>query len=329
MDFMELPSTETSAGYVLVAVDYFSRFIWVWVARHADAIRVVAGLQDLATKWRRPRRVITDNGSHFKNKLVRDACDQLGVVSTHTPEYAPWVNGLVERQNGLLVTQLRKGCMEKGIPTTRWTAVLADAVRIINQRPILALGYSPSELMFGVCPSANHLELEDMTTQAESPEAISLPFALLESMRDSATMRHLQTRWRKAPKGAPSVGTTFVKGDLVMARKPPQANKLATTWSGLFRISSCQRTGRTAKLESLLGAAVRGRFHFNRLKRFHPAKPWDNTMEGFESAGEEMVKNTANQSRSLFALTQNSSERIETEEEEVFRAIQNLLEEKA
>ncbi|CEH17972.1 FOG: Transposon-encoded proteins with TYA, reverse transcriptase, integrase domains in various combinations [Ceraceosorus bombacis] len=266
----ETPLSEVSIGQVLVAVDYFSRFVWVWPCCQATGTRVVAALRDLASRWRVPRRIVTNNGSHFDNGAVEQACNKMNIRHSKTPAYALWVNGLVERNNGILITALKKRCSEYSIHVHKWPSVLADAISIINSRPLPSLGYTPAELMFGVVATVE----QDETSPEKSPskDDILVRFALIDGMRDSATMRHLLVQHRACKKGPPSVGPFFDVGTLVMAKLPPLHNKLAEQWAGPFKVVESNEFGRSAKLESLGGAGVRERFHFRRLKKYQVAE---------------------------------------------------------
>jgi len=47
---------------------------------------------------------MTDGGSHFKNGEVDTFCDDNNIQHITTAAYAPWVNGLVESTNNLLLS---------------------------------------------------------------------------------------------------------------------------------------------------------------------------------------------------------------------------------
>jgi hypothetical protein len=46
---------------------------------------------------------MADQGRHFKNKKVQDFCDKWGTKFHSVAAYSPWINGLVEGMNKLLL----------------------------------------------------------------------------------------------------------------------------------------------------------------------------------------------------------------------------------
>src|ERR1700691_6243621 len=53
---------------------------------------------------------MADGGSHFDCKEVRDYCNSIGTRVHIVAAYAPWLNGLLERSNGILLSALRRLC---------------------------------------------------------------------------------------------------------------------------------------------------------------------------------------------------------------------------
>jgi hypothetical protein len=53
---------------------------------------------------------MSNGGSHFDNKEVDRFCAKEQVQHIVTPAYAPWVNGLIENANKLLLGQLKRLC---------------------------------------------------------------------------------------------------------------------------------------------------------------------------------------------------------------------------
>ena len=53
---------------------------------------------------------MSDGGSHFNNKDIEELCKRERVQQIITPAYAPWVNGLIENANRLLLGRLKRLC---------------------------------------------------------------------------------------------------------------------------------------------------------------------------------------------------------------------------
>ena len=91
-------------------------------------------------------KVLTDNGTEFKNKLINEVCEQLGVKhKIYSPPYRPQSNGRIESFHYFL-----KACISKHItPQIEWDDVLPLACAAYNFLPNEHSKESPFFLMFG------------------------------------------------------------------------------------------------------------------------------------------------------------------------------------
>ena len=112
-------------------------------------------------------------------------CSKWGTTTHIVPAYSPWVNGLVEGTNKILLHVLKQLCAPnlredehqslKAEDTLKnWPNHLEEAIQIINLRLLPTLNYSPKELLLGLIvntpPSKTTAALEpimvnDATTQ--------------------------------------------------------------------------------------------------------------------------------------------------------------------
>ena len=104
---------------------------------------------------------------------------QVGYNDSHRPcKYSPWINGLVEGTNKILLRVLKQLCApelgeddhENGkLENTpkNWPEHLDKAIRIINSRLLPAFKFSPKELLFGLVvsmpPTGTNTTLEPVT----------------------------------------------------------------------------------------------------------------------------------------------------------------------
>ena len=80
MDFMGPFPSSFSNLYILLAVDYVSKWVEEIPTRTNDASVVVKFLRShIFTRFGTPRALITDNGTHFYNKLVDKVLQKYGV----------------------------------------------------------------------------------------------------------------------------------------------------------------------------------------------------------------------------------------------------------
>jgi hypothetical protein len=86
---------------------------------------------------------MTDGGSYFDNEAVKEFCKEWRTNREVVAAYSPWVNGLVEGRNKILLHVLKRLCapelgedeceamVKEDIPRS-WPTHLDKALRIVN-----------------------------------------------------------------------------------------------------------------------------------------------------------------------------------------------------
>ena len=101
------PSGESGNTYVLVASDYFSRWVEAYGILNQKAVTVATKLvNELLIRFSIPEQIHSDQGQQFESNLVQEICKLLHVNKTRTTLYHPQSDGLVERFNGTLISML-------------------------------------------------------------------------------------------------------------------------------------------------------------------------------------------------------------------------------
>nr|KAG5706298.1 hypothetical protein BaRGS_026080 [Batillaria attramentaria] len=145
-----IPASDRKNRYILVAVDYTTRYPEAVPLPSIEAERVAEALWEMWTRLGVPREVLTDNGASLPvNRLlcIRGEVNRLLCIRglTTTPYHAQ-CNGLVERFNGTLKAMLRKLCQDRPRDWDRFVPALLFAYREVPQE---SLGISPFELLYG------------------------------------------------------------------------------------------------------------------------------------------------------------------------------------
>jgi transposase InsO family protein len=105
IDVKHLPKLQTTDGerrkrYLYVAIDRCSRSVHLAVKDDETERSAIAFLREAAAAFPfRLTHVLTDNGSCFTPRFAR-TCAELGAEYRHTRPYSPHTNGMVERFNG-------------------------------------------------------------------------------------------------------------------------------------------------------------------------------------------------------------------------------------
>ncbi|WVZ92854.1 hypothetical protein U9M48_038890 [Paspalum notatum var. saurae] len=147
--------------YVLVVVDDFSRFSWVFFMEFKDEAFGFA--RDLVLRLRNEshkamRAIRSDNGGEFRNSWFENFCCDLGLEHQFSSPYTPPQNGVVERKNCTLVEMARTMLDEHMTQRRFWAEAVNTACYIANRIFLRAfLGKISYELWFGRQPSVKHL----------------------------------------------------------------------------------------------------------------------------------------------------------------------------
>ncbi|KAG7482175.1 SCAN domain-containing [Solea senegalensis] len=141
------PLERSKAGnrFMLVITDYATRYPEVFALKAVKARTVATCLVQLFSRVGFPRAIITDQGSNFMSKLLKQAYQLLGIKGIRTTPYHPQTDGLTERFNQTLKQMLRKFVSETGADWDNWLPYLLFAYREVPQA---STGFSPFELLY-------------------------------------------------------------------------------------------------------------------------------------------------------------------------------------
>ena len=79
------------------------------------------------------KRVVSDNGSEFDNKLFADHCSQNGIVWHRVPVDTPQLNGVAERAVGMIKDGGRTLLLHAGLPPKYWRYAVTHYVYVYNR----------------------------------------------------------------------------------------------------------------------------------------------------------------------------------------------------
>src|SRR6266540_2252052 len=105
------PLTETSRGnkYIVVAIDYFTKYPEARALANANARNVVNFLyEDIICRHGCSRKIISDRGTHFNNQVIEKLLERFKIKHNLSTPYYSKTNGLVERFNKTLCESLAK-----------------------------------------------------------------------------------------------------------------------------------------------------------------------------------------------------------------------------
>ena len=155
MDFMGPFPPSFGNLYILLAVDYVSKWVETIPTRTNDASAVAKFLRThIFTRFGTPRALITDGGTHFFNKMVDKVFQKYGVRHRTSLAYHPQANGQAEVSNREI-----KSILEKTVNSSRtdWSKKIDDALWVYGTAFKTPLGMSPFQIVYG---KACHLPVE-------------------------------------------------------------------------------------------------------------------------------------------------------------------------
>jgi ribonuclease HI len=104
-----LPPAQGNLKYVVVTVEYFSKWIEAKpLASITSAIVQKFFWQNIVCRFGVPKAIIVDNGTQFDAETFKDFCDRIGTKIHFASVRHPESNGLVERANGIIMIGIMK-----------------------------------------------------------------------------------------------------------------------------------------------------------------------------------------------------------------------------
>ncbi|KAD6796306.1 hypothetical protein E3N88_07202 [Mikania micrantha] len=161
-------NSEEGNRYILVAVDYVSKWVEAQPCPTNDARVVVRFLKKLFARFGTPKALISDRGTHFCNKQMEKALQRYGATHRLATAYHPKMSGQVEVSNRGI-----KRILEKTVSWNRldWAYKLDDALWAFRTAYKTPTGSTPFRMIYDMATAKDlrfhqlH-ELEELSDHA-------------------------------------------------------------------------------------------------------------------------------------------------------------------
>ncbi|MCO5554150.1 hypothetical protein L7F22_007676 [Adiantum nelumboides] len=142
-----LPRTANGKLYILVAIDYMTRWVEAQsVAKVNEKTVSKFVYTHICCRFGTPLEIVFDNGPGFRRGLLTEVCEELKISHRHSTPYYPQSNGLVKNTNGIIARIIRKMVESK---PKHWDNFLDGAIWAYRTTYRDATQFTPFYLVYG------------------------------------------------------------------------------------------------------------------------------------------------------------------------------------
>ncbi len=235
-----LPKSARGHEHILVIMDYATRYPEALPLRKATTKAIARELFLLCSRVGIPKEILTDQGTPFMSRMMKDLCRLLQVKHLRTSFYHPQTDGLVERFNQTLKQMLRRVAADD---PRNWDQMLPYVLFGIREVPQASTGFTPFELLFGrqprglldvareaweQQPTAHRSTIEHVKETRERFERV-MPL-VREQLAKAQEAQHRNYDRAAQPR-------EFQVGDYVLMLVPSSACKFLAKWQGPYVVT--------------------------------------------------------------------------------------------
>lgn len=235
------PETEAGNKYIVVVMDYFSKWVDAYALPNQEAATIADVLvKEWICRFGVPQELHSDQGRNFESALFQNVCKVLGIRKTRTTALHPQSDGMVERMNRTINRHLSKVVSDHQRDWDCFLHLFLLAYRssvheTTGETPAkIVMGRElrlPCDLQFG-CPPGTDVADEDYVSRLRRRLDEIHERARLHIQDASDRMKEMYDI--KAQEGC------YNPGDLVWLYNPQRRRglspKLQTSWEGPYEV---------------------------------------------------------------------------------------------
>jgi hypothetical protein len=268
-----LPPAQGNLNYVVVAVEYFSKWIEAKPMATITLVTVQKFFwQNIVCRFGVPKAITMDNGTQFDVEAFKDFCDQIGTKIHFASVRHPESNGLVERANGIIMIGIMKLIFNQ--PRGKWLDELIKVVWSHNTTVSRSTGFTPFKLLFGdeaITPEEAKEGSIRIIASAEDEADYQVRKDTIKGTRLQA-IEHINKyqaetiKWRDRKVRLKNIRPGHL--GLQRVANPDKVGKLQLKWEGPFLVVSSSRLG-SYRLKDMDGNDIPRSWNTDELQRYY------------------------------------------------------------
>jgi len=283
-----LPEDEGGYRYIFTIIDCFSRYLTVYPSINISAEEAAEAILIHMSNYGTPCQILSDRGSEYVNKVIKELLDNTGVDQILTIAYSKEENSIVERANKEVNRWIKDILYGIQIPMKEWKKTLPFVQRLHNASVIKSIGCTPADIIFGKSVNLDRgiiipmeMRSKDDTDQ-KLEEWVENKIELQDIIMKTA--RRLQHEHEeKHVEENPIVTEEFEKDSFVLVSYPNttygqrRPNKISMYHTGPYKVIGHE--GNLYELENLVtGKIIQKNIHLLRRYYYDKARTDPNTI---------------------------------------------------
>ena len=213
------PPSSRGNKNVLTVIDMLTGFTIAAPIKNKNAETICDAYRNhVYCTFRGSSRILTDNGSEFKNQEMKEVCETLGVKHIFSPVYTLESNGRLEGWHRFFKTCIAKHIRGGGV---EWDELVPLAVSTYNFFPCQSSKESPFVLMFGRDPITPVAKLLEPKPRYYGERGSALKMDMLRRLYMIVVQNICKAREKIPKKG--NEPHSFKVNDMVLVKDPDAA----------------------------------------------------------------------------------------------------------
>ena len=274
------PPTSKKHRYALTVICMLTGYVLCVPLKTKTSEEVIqAYIDHIYAKFGGSLKILSDNGTEFKNKLFEQIVKELGVeYKLYSPPYHPASNGHIEGFHAFL-----KACIAKHVaPQLEWDALIPLASAVYNFIPNEHSKESPFFLMFGRDPVLPLNTLLEPKVRYMGNEMNVLSLEALKNMYEIVATNLKMARERKdSPKGHKPIH--LQPSDMVLVQNHTKG-PLDPKYVGDYRVVAIK--GNQVEVRPSIGGPTEMK-HIKHVKYIHPVDQYIKHVPDYSTFGQK------------------------------------------